>query len=168
MPEPAAPEPAAPDLDPPAAPALADSAAAEVILAFDFGHRRIGVACGDTVSRTAAPHGGISVGPAGLPWDALDSLMREWQPAVVVVGLPYNVDGSESGAAGVVRGFADELAKRYALPVRLVDERYSSLEAEMRLKGARESGARKRRVSKPDIDAAAACIILERWFNEKT
>jgi putative holliday junction resolvase len=165
MPEPAAPGRYAPA---PAVAAPASSATAEIILAFDFGQRRIGVACGDTVSRTAAPLGGVSVGSAGLPWDALDSLMREWQPAVVVVGLPYNVDGSESGAAGAVRGFADELTGRYALPVRLVDERYSSLEAERRLKAARESGARKRRVSKSDIDAAAACIILERWFNEKT
>ncbi len=152
----------------PVAPAPASRAAGQIILAFDFGRRRIGVACGDTVSRTAAPVGGVSVGPAGLPWPALDSLMSEWRPAVVVVGLPYNVDGSESGASGAVRGFADQLAGRYALPVRLVDERYSSLEAGTRLKGARESGARKRRVSKTDIDAAAACIILERWFNEKT
>jgi len=170
MPDPAAPEPAAPDLDPPgpAAPARASSAAAQIILAFDFGQRRIGVACGDTVSRSAAPLGAVPVGPAGLPWDAFGSLMREWRPAVLVVGLPYNVDGTESGAADAARGFADELARRYALPVRLVDERYSSLEAGMRLKDARESGARKRRVSKPDVDAAAACIILERWFNEKT
>ena len=169
MPDPGAPEPAAPDLDPPspAAPARASGAPGQIILAFDFGQRRIGVACGDTVSRTAAPLHAVPVGSA-VPWDALGSLMREWRPAVLVVGLPYNVDGSESGAAGAVRCFADELAKRYALPVRLVDERYSSLEAEGRLKGARESGARKRRVSKPDIDAAAACIILERWFNEKT
>jgi RNase H-fold protein (predicted Holliday junction resolvase) len=54
------------------------------------------------------------------------------------------------------------------LPVKLVDERYSSLEAQERLKGARESGMRKRRVTKVDIDAAAACVILERWFDENT
>ncbi|MGO8828266.1 MAG: Holliday junction resolvase RuvX [Steroidobacteraceae bacterium] len=170
MPDPAAPEPAVPNLDAPGpgAPAPVSSAAAQVILAFDFGRRRIGVACGDTVSRSAAPLGAVPVRPAGLPWDALGSLMREWRPAVLVVGLPYNVDGTESGQAGAARGFADELARRYALPVRLVDERYSSLEAGTRLKDARESGARKRRVSKPDVDAAAACIILERWFNEKT
>jgi len=54
------------------------------------------------------------------------------------------------------------------LPVKLVDERYSSLEAQERLRGARESGMRKRRVTKVDIDAAAACVILERWFDENT
>jgi putative Holliday junction resolvase len=93
--------------------------------------------------------------------------MRDWQPALLVVGLPYNADGSESGMSETVRTFSDELSKRYALPVRLIDERYSSLEAETRLKAQRESGLRKRRVAKSDIDAAAACVILERWFTDK-
>lgn len=90
--------------------------------------------------------------------------MRDWQPALIVVGLPYNVDGSESRMSGTARGFADELAHRYALPVRLIDERYSSLEAETRLRSERTLGLRKRRVAKADVDAAAACVILERWF----
>jgi putative holliday junction resolvase len=144
------------------------NAAPALALAFDFGHRRIGVACGDTVSRTASPLGAVSAGAVAPLWEAIDSLMRDWQPTVLVVGLPYNVDGSESAVTHAARGFAGELTKRYALPVQLVDERYSSLEAEARLKGARESGSRGRRVAKTDIDAAAACIILERWFTEKT
>jgi len=150
------------------APVPASRAVPELILAFDFGLRRIGVACGDTVSRTAAPLDGVSVGPTGPRWDAVDSLMRDWQPTVLVVGLPYNIDGSESAVTGAARGFASELSDRYAVPVQLIDERYSSLEAETRLREARESGLRKRRVAKADVDAAAACIILERWFTEKT
>jgi putative Holliday junction resolvase len=94
--------------------------------------------------------------------------MRDWSPAVLVIGLPYNADGSEGPAAAAARGFAAELGTRYALPIELVDERYSSLEAGERLRGARESGLRKRRVTKIDVDAAAACVILERWFSEKT
>jgi putative Holliday junction resolvase len=139
----------------------------ELILAFDFGKRRIGVACGDTVSRTAAPVGHVPVGPGGPRWESIDKLVREWQPALVVVGLPYNVDGSEGAAGGAARGFAAELAARFAMPVRLVDERYSSLEAQERLKAERESGLRRRRVQKSDVDSAAACIILERWFSEQ-
>jgi len=146
----------------------AQSAMPEIVLAFDFGRRRIGVACGDTVSRTAAPLSGVAVGACGPRWETIDSLMRDWQPSILVVGLPYNVDDSESAVTGAARGFANELAERYALPVRLIDERYSSLEAGSRLKAARESGLRKRRVAKADVDAAAACIILERWFTEKT
>lgn len=139
-------------------------AAPDVLLAFDYGQRRIGVACGDTVSRTASPLGGVLVGLKGPPWDAIDALMREWQPTMLIVGLPYNADGSEGAAAGHARSFAGDLAKRYALPVELIDERYSSLEAEARLRGAREAGIRKRRVAKIDVDAAAACVILERWL----
>jgi putative Holliday junction resolvase len=142
--------------------------APQLILAFDFGRKRIGAACGDTVSRTAAPLHAVPAGPGGPRWEAIDSLMRDWQPAVVVVGLPYNVDDSESGMTGAARGFAAEIGRRYAVQVVLVDERYSSLEAESRLQSARESGLRRRRVAKADVDAAAACVILERWFTEKT
>jgi putative Holliday junction resolvase len=98
----------------------------------------------------------------------IDGLLREWQPALAVVGLPYNVDGSDSAMTGAARGFATELTRRYRLPIVLVDERYSSREAEARLKSARESGLRRRRVAKADVDAAAACVILERWFTEVT
>ena len=142
--------------------------APSAVLAFDFGRRRIGVACGDTVSRTAAPVDAVAVKPGALPWNAIDSLMRDWQPALIVVGLPYNVDGSDSDMTQAARVFAGELGRRYVKQVALVDERYSSREAEARLKAARESGLRKRRVAKTDIDAAAACVILERWFSEHT
>jgi putative Holliday junction resolvase len=138
------------------------------VLAFDFGRRRIGVACGDTLSRGTTPLAGIGHSAAGPPWSRIGALLREWQPDVLVVGLPYNEDGSESAMAKAARGFADQLALRYALPVRLVDERYSSLEAASRLRQQRESGLRRRRVAKADVDAAAACVILERWFFEST
>jgi putative Holliday junction resolvase len=137
-----------------------------LVVAFDFGRRRIGVACGDTLSRTARPLAALNNSPAHPPWEAIETLLREWQPALMVVGLPYNADGSESAMSATVRAFAAELVRRYALEVRLVDERYSSLEAGSRLKAARQAGVRKRRVGKADIDAAAACVILERWFFE--
>jgi len=139
-----------------------------LVLAFDFGHRRIGVACGDTVSRTAAPQGTVATGPGGPRWTQIDALLRDWQPALTVVGLPYNVDGSDSAMTAAARNFAAELERRYRLQVALVDERYSSREAQAALKAARESGVRRRRVAKADVDAAAACIILERWFSEQT
>jgi putative Holliday junction resolvase len=137
-----------------------------VVLAFDFGLRRIGVACGDTVSRSASPLDAVPAGKDGPRWELVDKLMREWQPDLAVVGLPYNVDGSESDMTSAARRFAAELKRRFLLEVALVDERYSSREAEARLKSARESGQRRRRVTPGDVDAAAACVILERWFTE--
>ena len=142
--------------------------APQLILAFDLGRRRIGVACGDTLSRSAKPLKGLANWPTGPRWEEVDALLKEWQPALIAVGLPYNVDGSESVMSNAARGFAAALAERYRLPVRLIDERYSSLEAENRLKSARQSGARKRRIAREDIDAAAACVILERLFTEPT
>ncbi|HEY2678493.1 MAG TPA: Holliday junction resolvase RuvX [Steroidobacteraceae bacterium] len=142
--------------------------APKILMAFDFGLRRIGVACGDTVSRSAAPLGAVAVDPGGPRWADVAALIRAWQPDMAVVGLPYNVDDSESSMTRAARDFATELTRRYALEVVLVDERYSSLEAEARLQAARASGRRRRRVAKADVDAAAACVILERWFSEKT
>jgi len=148
-------------------PSAGNSEAARVIVAFDFGLRRIGVACGDTISRSASPLEAVPSGPKGPQWEAITALMREWQPNLAVVGLPYNVDGSETEMAGAARGFAAQIQQRYAIEVAMVDERYSSQEAGARLKSARESGLRRRKVGKADIDAAAACVILERWFTEK-
>jgi putative holliday junction resolvase len=140
----------------------------QLVLAFDFGLRRIGVASGDTLSRSASALEVVPAGSNGPRWELIGSLMRDWQPDIAVVGLPYNVDGSDSNMTGAARSFAAELARRFRIEVALVDERYSSLEAESRLKAARESGLRRGRVAKSDIDAAAACVILERWFTEKT
>ena len=144
----------------------APAKAPQVVLAFDFGARRIGVACGDTVRRRASPLGAVPTDTSGPRWEAIGSLVREWQPTMMVVGLPYNADGSESTAASRARNFARELTRRYALPVELIDERYSSLEAGARLKEARASGLRRRRVAKTDIDAESACVILERWLGD--
>jgi putative Holliday junction resolvase len=146
---------------------MPDPSRPQVVLAFDFGLRRIGVACGDTVSRSASALETVTSGANGPRWEVIGALMRDWQPDMAVVGLPYNVDGSESDMTGAARSFAAELARRHTLEVALVDERYSSLDAEARLRSARESGLRRGRVGKDDIDAAAACVILERWFTEK-
>jgi putative holliday junction resolvase len=148
-------------------PSAGNSDRARVIIAFDFGLRRIGVACGDTISRSASPLEAVPSGRNGPQWEAIAALMREWQPNLAVVGLPYNVDGSETVMAGAARSFAAQIHHRHAIEVVLVDERYSSQEAGARLKSARESGLRRRKVGKADIDAAAACVILERWFTEK-
>jgi putative holliday junction resolvase len=147
---------------------MPESSRPKIVLAFDFGLRRIGVACGDTLSRNASALETVPCGPLGPRWELIATMMRDWQPDMAVVGLPYNVDGSENDMTGAARSFAAELARRFGIEVVMVDERYSSLEAAARLQTARESGLRRRRVAKSDVDAAAACVILERWFTEKT
>ena len=90
--------------------------------------------------------------------------MRSLGPAVLVVGAPYNADGREGTLLPAARRFAAELGRRFALPVYLVDERFSSLEAGEALKQRRASGERRRRLERADLDSAAAAVILGRWF----
>jgi putative Holliday junction resolvase len=137
---------------------------AQIILAIDFGLRRVGLASGDTLTRTAAPRKTLAVTAAGFDWPSLAREVEALRPAQIVVGEPYNADGSPSELTAAARAFAAELRTRFALPVHLVDERWSSLDAEERLRESRATGARRRRVAKEDIDAVAAAVILERWF----
>jgi putative Holliday junction resolvase len=141
---------------------------ARILIGFDYGRRRIGAARGDTLTASAAALPVISSGPSGPDWAQVGKLLDQWRPALIVVGLPYNADGTDSGITTEARRFAQELSSRFAIPVELVDERYSSLDAQARLAAARASGVRRRRVAKADIDAAAACVILERWFSQNT
>lgn len=138
--------------------------AVQTVLAFDFGLRRIGLASGDTLTRSAAPRPPIKVTGSGPDWDAIGREVRSLAPAELVVGAPYNADGSEGALTEAARGFAAELERRFALPVHLVDERFSSLEASAQLKARRASGERRRRVRSADVDSAAAAVILGRYF----
>ena len=137
---------------------------ARLILAFDFGLRRIGVASADTIIASAAPLTAVRHLDHGPDWPAIDRLLRDYSPQQLVVGSPYNVDGSPGTMSAPADRFAAELAARYRLPVARVDERWSSIEAGAALKEQRQSGQRRRRVRREDIDSQAAAIILERWL----
>jgi putative holliday junction resolvase len=142
-------------------------AAAKLVLAIDFGLKRLGLASGDTLTRSAAPRKTLHAIASGIDWAALGREVQDLQPAQLVVGEPYNADGSPSALTAAAREFAQALASRFALPVDLVDERWSSLDAEQRLRDARASGMRRKRVTREDIDARAAAVILERWFERQ-
>jgi putative pre-16S rRNA nuclease len=137
---------------------------ARIVLALDFGLKRIGIASGDTLTRAAHPRSVIANSPQGPDWRALDRVLADIRPALIAVGEPYNADGSASPLTEAARRFAAELASRSSLEVDLVDERWSSQDAEERLRAQRASGERKRRVTREAVDAGAAAIILERWF----
>ena len=137
------------------------------LLALDFGLRRIGVASGSTITQTASPLQTIDAVDGEPDWAALDALIAEWQPALLVAGLPYNTDGSESDMAARARRFASQLDERYGLQVLLADERYTSAEAESILKQQRQSGARNKRIRKEDVDSLAAALIAESWMRAR-
>ena len=135
----------------------------EAVLAFDFGRRRIGIAAGDTLTATAAPRPAAFVTQAGPDWQVITREVEALKPRRLVVGAPYNVDGTPGALAPAARRFANELERRFKLPVSMVDERWSSLEAGDALK-ARRAGGGRRRIRREDIDSAAAAVILERWL----
>ena len=139
---------------------------ARVILAFDFGLKRIGVAVGDTVSRSAAPRRPFFCPASGPDWAALQREITAIGPDLLLVGAPYNDDGTPSRVAPAADRFAAELATRSGLTVLRVDERYSSVEAAGQLKSRRASGERKRRLQPGDIDSAAAAVILGSYLQE--
>lgn len=135
------------------------------LLAFDYGLRRTGVATGETLAGLTRGVATLSDVGGHPDWAAIDALLAEWRPDLLVVGLPYNVDGTASPMTAAARSFAAALATRSGLPVDLVDERLSSLEAASRLREERGSG-RRRRLRPGDIDREAARLLAEQWLNE--
>jgi len=134
-----------------------------LFLAFDYGERRIGVAIGNRWSAEARPL--TTLTSATEPdWQAIERLVAEWQPQGLVVGMPYERDGSSQVMAERVRAFVETLEARTRLPVHTVDERWSSTAAASRLREARRSGEMGRRVRKGDDDAVAAQLILQDYL----
>jgi putative holliday junction resolvase len=134
-----------------------------LILGFDYGTRRIGVACGNTLTHSARPLKTLSRGNSP-PWGEIATLVNEFSPSQFVVGLPYNMDGTETALTPEVRLFADELTARFKLPVALVDERLSSRAAESELRDARAQGHMRKRVTHGDVDMTAAKVLVEQWL----
>jgi len=135
----------------------------DVLLAFDFGFRRIGIASGNLHTRTASPLATLTV-RSGIPWAELDRTIDEWRPEQLVVGLPSSDLANE--VATRAEEFIAALRERYELPVASVDESFTSRAAYSELKEARQSGVLKTRVRKGQIDSHAACLIAEQWMSE--
>lgn len=117
------------------------------VLAFDFGLRHIGVAAGQTITRTASPLTTLSARDGSPDWQAVGKLVGDWRPVQLVVGLPLNMDDTESEMSGRARAFAKKLARHTGLPVAMADERLTS------------------RAVGDASHAAAAALIAETWLN---
>lgn len=127
------------------------------VLGFDFGLKSIGLAVGQTVTKTA---GGLTTLKArnGRPnWANVTSIIEEYKPAAIVVGLPLNMDESESDMSTKARKFAHEIERRTGIAVQMMDERLSSWTANEVTRDTVRGG---------EIHEKSACLILESWFNE--
>lgn len=134
---------------------------AGTVLGFDFGLKRIGVAVGETLLRQARPLMTIDAEANTARFAIIERLLGQWQPALLVVGLPLAMDGTEHELSRRCRRFANQLHGRFGLPVQLVDERLTSSAADERL---REAGLNWRE-RKEKVDVVAAQIILQSYFD---
>lgn len=134
------------------------------LLGFDFGTRNIGIAVGQVITRTATALPALKA-KDGIPdWHQVEKVIEEWQPDAVVVGIPLNMDGTESNMSRRARKFGKRLHGRFNLPFFEADERLTSFEAK---EWAGRLGHKGHYGSNP-IDAMAAQIILEAWLNDPT
>jgi putative Holliday junction resolvase len=135
------------------------------VLGFDVGSRRIGVAVGNAITGTASEVGLIEVHDGVPDWAQFERLLKDWAPTQLVVGDPLGFDGHDPDppVRQRARGFARAAARRSGLPVAMVDERRSSVEAAARFAGQRRAGLRRRRDA-ATLDALAAVVIVERWL----
>jgi putative Holliday junction resolvase len=129
------------------------------LLGFDYGSRKIGVAVGQTVTGTATALETLQLVSQKPDWKRIEALIEEWKPQALVVGLPLDVDDSETDATQPALRFSRQLEGRFHLKVYLADERFTSFEARDRL------GHKAKQLE--DYDAVAAKLILETWLNEQ-
>ena len=135
----------------------------QFILGIDFGQKRIGFSVGQTLTRIASPL--CTVQNDGAFWQQLNHQIKEWNVSQIVLGLPLDMAGEEQDITRQVKKFGKKIHRETQLPVHLVDERLTSFAAERQFKDSRQANMSKAK-DKSQIDAMAAQIILQSWFDE--
>ena len=134
---------------------------ASTVMCFDFGEQRIGVAIGEHLLATANPLATIDNESNEVRFAAITKLVNEWQPKLLIVGLPLSLDGTENATTQLCKKFARRLNGRFNLPVMFIDERYSSTDASEKLNQTGIKG----RAQKQMLDQVAAQTILQSYFD---
>ncbi len=136
----------------------------EILLAFDFGMKRIGVAIGQTITKTARPLDTIQAKEGEPHWKAMTHLIKKWLPDALVVGIPLNMDGTDQPITEQARRFAQQLREQFQLMVYEVDERLTTKAAREKLF---EQGGYKA-LQDGQVDRVAAQLILQNWFADRS
>lgn len=136
----------------------------DFILGFDYGTKRIGVAVGQLVTKTARPLAMIKADNGKPHFETLAKLLKVWQPSALVVGIPLNMDGTEQAITHGARAFAEMLRNQFHLPVHEMDERLTTKAARENLFA--EGGFKA--LQNGQVDAVAAQLILQNWLDSKT
>jgi putative holliday junction resolvase len=131
------------------------------VLAFDFGEKRIGVATGETILKVAHPLTTINAEENEVKFTQIANIIQEWRPTLLVVGLPMHMDGKAHLLTQLAKKFAQRLEGRFNLPVMMLDERLSSVEASQNLNQVGIKGIKQKAM----LDAVAAQCILQSYFD---
>jgi putative Holliday junction resolvase len=142
---------------------ISSAAPAGTVLAFDFGTRRIGVAIGETAIGVAHPLATVAAKSGRERFEAIGALIEEWRPVLLVVGLPTHADGTSHVMTARALRFARQLEGRFGLPVTCCDERFTTYDAELALRGAGVRG----RAAKTVRDQVAAQLILQSYLDQR-
>ncbi len=132
------------------------------VLGFDYGKKRIGIASGQTITRSATPCKTINQVDGNPDWQAIYDEIQQYKPQALIVGIPYHTDGSENKMTAAARHFCYELEKRFRLPVFEINEALTSRQAEANLKQSKKINKH----NKHEIDKMAAAIIVQSWLNQ--
>ena len=130
------------------------------VLAFDFGLARIGVAIGQSITATASPLETLKAANGSPDWTKIELLIKSWEPDLLLIGEPFNMDNSDQAITKRARKFANQLHGRFGSKIEMMDERLSSAAAREEIF---EYGGYKK-LKKTQIDSIAAALILESWF----
>ena len=130
-----------------------------VVMAFDYGLRNIGIAIGQSMTKRASTFYAIKAKEGEPDWIKLDSIVKEWEPALFIVGDPFNMDGTKSEFQKRISRFSSELKSRYQIRLHMMDERLTTKEAKERIK-TESSGL----IESANKHSVSAQIILEDWF----
>ena len=133
------------------------------MLSFDFGTKSIGVAVGQEITGTASPLNALKA-QDGIPdWQQVETIFNEWSPQLVIVGLPWNMDGTQQEVTFAAKKFANRLHARFRVAVETSDERLTTVDAKARLF---ELGGYKK-LDKQKVDSVSACLIFESWYERQ-
>lgn len=135
----------------------------KTVLGFDFGLKRIGVAVGQLVTKTATPIATLQAQDGAPSWADIEHLIGEWSPDLLIVGLPVHMDGTEQALTRAATRFGNRLKGRFQLPVEWVDERLTSYEAEKQITDLKKSAHN----DKLSVDSLSAQLIVEQWFEQQ-
>ena len=136
------------------------------VVGIDFGIKRIGLAIGNTLTRTAQPLAHVSCLGTGPDWNQLDQIIDEWKPELVVVGLPISMSGEETDMSRLARAFAEELEQRCGRPVEFMDERLTSSEADNIIRSNTPEGKKIDKGGSGKRDSIAAQLIVQSYLED--